>query len=84
MALNIENPQAERLAHEVAQETGETLAQVIIHALEERLEKLRGRKTRPGTVEVILEISRRCSALPDLDPRNSEQILGYDESGMLR
>lgn len=50
----------------------------------ERLEKLRGKKAKPDTAEAILEISRRCSALPDLDHRSFEQILGYDESGIFR
>ena len=34
MALSIRNPKAERLAREVAERTGESLTQAIIHALE--------------------------------------------------
>lgn len=31
--------------------------------------------------ETVLEISRRSSALPDLDTRDPDEILGYDEKG---
>jgi antitoxin VapB len=81
MALNIKNSETERLAHEVAQHTGETLTQAVTRALEERLERLRGRIRAPETLEKILEISRRCSSQPDLDPRSPDEILGYDAMG---
>lgn len=81
MALSIKNTKAERLAHEVAKETGENITQAVIHALEECLRRLRGRKSTPDCVAMVLEISARCSALPDLDRRSEEQILGYDDSG---
>ncbi|WP_295433991.1 hypothetical protein [uncultured Thiodictyon sp.] len=29
----------------------------------------------------IMEISRRCAALPELDPRSADDIVGYDENG---
>ena len=40
MALSIRNPRAEKLAREVAAESKESLTQAIIHALEDRLERL--------------------------------------------
>lgn len=84
MALNIKNAAAERLAREVAAQTGETLTEAIQHSLEERLERIKGRRSAPDLVETLLAISRRCSSLPDLDDRNAEEILGYDETGGLR
>ena len=84
MALSIKNPHAQQLATEIAKETGKTITQVVIHALEERLERLRRRKTASETLETILEISRRCSTLPDRDSRSPEDILGYDETGTFR
>lgn len=81
MALNIKNDRAERLARQVAKETGESLTSAVIHALEERIEKLKGRRTAPDLVGTILAISVRCSALPDLDNRSPEAILGYDDHG---
>jgi antitoxin VapB len=81
MALNIKNEVAERLAKEVAKVTGETKTQAVIRALEERLLRLRGARTAPDLVESILEISRRSAALPDLDERTPDEILGYDQAG---
>jgi antitoxin VapB len=82
MALSIRNPRAEKLAREIAAESGENLTQAVIHALEERLERLRGRRTITDTAEEIMKISRRCSALPDQDRRTPDQILGYNEFGI--
>lgn len=81
MALSIKNPKTEQLAHAVAKETGESLTQAITHALEERLHRLRGSKRAPDLLETIMAISSHCASLPDIDTRNAEQILGYDESG---
>lgn len=82
MPISIRNPKAEQLAREVAAESGENLTQAIIHALEERLEKLKGRKTAEDLVEEIMKISERCSGLPQLDARTPEEILGYDSKGV--
>ncbi len=81
MALSIKNPKAEILAAEVAEKTGETRTQAVIVALEERLERLSGRRTVPDTLAAIMEISQRCSALEDLDNREADAILGYDGRG---
>jgi hypothetical protein len=55
MALSIKNDTAERLARQVASETGESLTEAIIHSLEERLESLQ--KPAP-TVEPPITISK--------------------------
>jgi hypothetical protein len=52
--------------------------------LEERLERLKGRRSVPDLFETLMEISRRSSSLPDRDPREAEEILGYDEKGAFR
>ena len=82
MAFSIRNPKAEELARKVAAESGENLTQAFIHALEERLERLKGRKTVEDLAEEIMKISERCSALPQLDDRTPEEILGYDGKGV--
>jgi antitoxin VapB len=81
MPLSIKNPEAEKLARALASETGESITESIIHALEERLERCRGKKTAPDLAERLLEISERCRNLPDVDTRAPEEILGYDERG---
>lgn len=81
MALSIKNSKAEELAKEVAKETGETMTQAIIISLEEKLERVRGKRKSKDLVEEIMAISKRISALPDLDPRTPDEILGYNEKG---
>ena len=45
--MNIKNAEAERLTRELATLTGESLTEAIIHSLEERLERLKGRRSTP-------------------------------------
>lgn len=80
MALRIRNERAEHLAREIARMTGKNLTSSIIEALEEKLEG--ARRIGGGGLDDIMAISKRCSALPDLDSRSPEQILGYDEYGV--
>jgi antitoxin VapB len=82
MALSIKNAQAERLAKELALESGKTVTSSVIDALEQALRRVRGRKTAPSVRDAILEVSERCAALPDLDTRTPEEILGYDQRGV--
>jgi antitoxin VapB len=82
MALSIRNSRAEKLARQVAAETGETLTEAITLALEERLERLKGRRTAADVAEEIMKISLRCRELPELDRRGADEILGYDERGL--
>jgi antitoxin VapB len=82
MALSIRNPKTEKLARELAAESGGTITQAINQALEEKLERLRGRSTAPDLVEEILKISKRCNAIPDRDQRSADEILGYDSVGV--
>jgi antitoxin VapB len=84
MGITIKNDRAQELARQVAAETGESLTEAIIHSLEERLERLKGRRPVPDLCETLMEISRRSSSLPDLDPPAAEEILAYDEKGAFR
>lgn len=81
MALSIKNEKAEKLAREVAAQTGETLTQAIIESLEIRLERLKGRRAAPNLEEEILAISSRCALLKDRDTRSPDEILGYTAAG---
>ena len=82
MPLSIRNPRAEQLAREVAAESGENLTQAVIVALEERLQRVRGRHVATDLVSEIMDVSRRCQDLPDQDTRTVEEILGYDSDGV--
>ena len=82
MALSIKNPKAEKLARELAAESGENITQAITHALEERLERIRGRSIATDLAEEIIKISKRCSEIPDQDQRSPDEIIGYGPTGV--
>ena len=84
MALSIKNDSTERLARQIASETGESLTQAIHEALRERWERLTaGRRSRVLTSQ-LEDVLRRVDALPTLDSRSEDEILGYDEHGIPR
>ena len=84
MALSIKNPEADRLARELAAATGESLTEAVLKALRERLRHQQGRARTPRLREELRAIRERCARLPVLDPRSAEEILGYDERGLPR
>lgn len=85
MPLSIKDPDADQLARALAKRTGETLTEAVIKALRERLEREeRKEKTIESMVEDLMEIGRHCASLPLLDNRRPEDILGYDENGVLK
>ena len=83
MALSIRNEKAESLARRLSAECGLTITHVIIEALEEKLERITGRKMVDNTFESILKISSRCRNLPDIDTRTADEILEYNEQGII-
>jgi antitoxin VapB len=82
MALSLKNDQAERLARQVAKATGETITQAIQVALEERWNRLKATRQNPILAAQVQEILRRVDALPTLDTRTDDEILGYNENGI--
>ncbi len=80
MALSIKNPETERLARTLAKRTGESITEAVTVSLRERMNR---QQVRKGSFrEKILEIQRRVAALPVLDDRTPDEILGYDEHGL--
>ena len=84
MPLSIKNSATERLARQVANETGESLTQAIQRALEERWERLRTRRRARVLSIQVHDLLRRVDALPTLDSRSGDDILGYDDHGIPR
>ena len=83
MALSLKDRETDSLARQVASLTGETLTEAVRGALRERLrhEQLK-RGERPWDDDAIQAIINRCAALPVLDTRSDDEILGYDENGL--
>lgn len=82
MALNIRNPEAERLAAELARQTGETKTEAVARALHERLARVRRDQQGQSLAAELEAIAEHCASLPVLDTRSTDEILGYDKSGL--
>ncbi len=85
MAIYLKNDETERLARQVAKLTGETLTDAVRISLRERLRRetlKRGRK--PWDEAAIKQLIARFQALPVLDDRSADDIIGYDEHGVPR
>ena len=80
MALTIENPEVERLAHELARMTGEPVDLAVEKALRHELVTA---PTRHGKSvrEIVREAQERLAELPVLDTRTPDEIIGYNEFG---
>lgn len=85
MGMNIKDPQAHSMARELAALTGQSLTDAVKMALQQALTQLKANQVasepRP-LVDRLNEIALRCAALPDLDSRSPDEILGYDDHGL--
>ena len=81
MTLSIDDPEAVEVARELAATTGGTVADAIVTALRERLERERHTR-RPCVGERLRHLARETQAIPVLDDRHPEQMLGYDGTGL--
>lgn len=84
MTLSIKNPEADRLARQLAEATGESLTDAVIRALRDRLESIMGRRLAGGLRDEIARMQERIAELPRLDQGSDEEIVGYDDWGLPR
>jgi antitoxin VapB len=80
MRLNVQDPEAYRLAQAISQATGETITRVVTEALRERYERLESHRGK-ATVEELLAIAKRASAHVKGPYVNHAELL-YDEHGL--
>jgi antitoxin VapB len=77
------HPEVNQLTQELIRYTGETAAEAMLNALRERLERERRKHLpAPRLAEQLMRLGRECAALPQLDTRSAEEILGYDTHGV--
>lgn len=82
MALNIKDPDTDRLARELAALTGESITTAARRALQERLERVRARAAVGAAEDDVLAIIERGRARQVLDSRGPDEIIGYDANGL--
>jgi len=80
MGLNIKNERVEKLAKEVAAETGETLTAAIQVALEERLARLHRNRDIAERKRRIREIVQSFGPVPEGVTSDHSDL--YDEWGL--
>lgn len=78
--LYIKNPAAHRLAQQLSEQMGVTLTEAVIHALEAQIEKPERSVDRKAVSAILASLD----AMPVLDSRTPDEILGYDEFGIPR
>ncbi len=82
MALNLKSREAHELAKQLSELTGQSMTQSVVDALREALARRTPRATAKR--ELLERIAAHCAALPVLDDRTPDQILGYDDHGLPR
>lgn len=95
MPFTIDDPHIERLARALAAATGEPVPRAVAAALSERLDRVRQSRVTaavrdgagatdptPPRLGSVAEIQAYLAALPELDPRTPDEILGYDTVGL--
>jgi antitoxin VapB len=80
MSLNIKDPEAHRLAQQIARATGETMTRVVTEALRERLSRLERQSAR-ASVEELLAIAERAASHVKHPYADHAELL-YDEHGL--
>lgn len=84
MGMNIKNDEAQKLAHELSELTGESLTAAVTEAVRERLERVQS-KQGAGLADRLIRIGRDCAAHIEEPFRSADHgdIL-YDERGLPR
>ena len=82
MALNIKDPEADRLVRELATVTGESITVAARNAFAERLQRVRIRKVPEVDRARVWDIIERARRRDSADTRSEDEILGFDENGI--
>lgn len=82
MVLSIKDPEADRLARRLARLTGESITESLKVALSQRLEREERRRGKRIDRAKIAKIVVDIGALPVVDARSPDELIGYDDLGL--
>lgn len=82
MPLNIKDPETDRLARQLADLTGENITDAVRKAITVRLEQERRRRGKKIDRKELERIIARYAAIPVVDDRSPEELIGYDDWGL--
>lgn len=83
MSLNIKNNEIIELVGELSKKLHANLTQTLLLALREMKQRLVNQKQAPRLEQRLMEIAEHCASLPVLDTRTADEILGYNDIGIL-
>jgi len=83
VSLNIKNPEVYEAASRLAKLQDTTITAAVLNAVRAELGRQNSRRRADNEVERMREFARRVSALPLLDARSADEILGYGPEGYL-
>jgi antitoxin VapB len=82
MVLSIKDAETDRLARRLARLTGESVTETVKVALSQRLEREERRQGKRIDRARIAEIVADIAALPVVDARSPDELIGYDDAGL--
>jgi len=82
MALSIKDPDVNRLARQLARITGESITEAVHVAVRDRLEREQRRRGKTIDRTRIDQIVAQFAAIPVVDDRSPDELIGYDEHGL--
>jgi antitoxin VapB len=82
MGVSIKSPEAERKLRRVARLLGKSMTATVIELADGKLKELDAQRDRERRHRAVDRIVRRVNALPVLDDRTADEILGYNKDGL--
>ncbi len=83
MSLSIKDSKTDAIVRQLAELTGESITEAVFVSVKERLERLKSKNSHYSLAQELDAIAQRCASLPVIDSRSPEEIIGYDEQGLL-
>jgi antitoxin VapB len=82
MALSIKDPDVDQLARQLARITGESITKAVHVAVRDRLEREQRRRGKALDRARIDQLVTELAAIPVVDDRSPDELIGYDEHGL--
>ncbi len=82
MGINIKHDEYERAIRELAASRGLSLTDAIGLAVYNELQRDREAERKADFLKCVREVQAAFAAIPIVDPRTPDEILGYDEFGL--
>ena len=82
MGVSIKSAEAERKLRRVSRLLGKSMTATVIELADGKLREIDAQKDRERIHRAVDRIVRRVKALPVLDDRTDDEILGYNKDGL--